>query len=287
MIVIKETETNYLLSIPITQKERAKKIMPRRWDPQQSVWVYPKTKKIYDELIAEFGEDNLQIMAQKPKENANPVASAHQQAENEQLKNELQEIKQSLQLMATSTKIKEEPKVQDLVDQIDVLNAQILLMTQQLDNKENEINELQKKNSESLEQATKLRLLLENQESQKQDFDVFIKERAKEATSNDPKFCKIIDQNKIGIDLLLDLNNKMFAELKQMLNTNEIDTSLSDLINQASDADFLTSEARDYAHIIRKERNKIVHDNAYSKTRDARIIMCLFAAALLWPNFPE
>jgi len=287
MIVIKETDTNYLLSIPITQKERAKKIVPRTWDPNRSVWVYPKTKKIYEDLIAEFGEDDIQIMVQQPKVNPIPQKSIPQQAENEQLKKDLQEIKQTIQQMATSVQSKEEPKVQELVDQIDVLNTQIVIMAQQMENKEAEIVELKKQNTESQEQATRLRQLLENQKTQTQDIEIFIKERAKEATSNDPKFCKIIDQNKIGLDLLLDINNKMSTELKQMLNCKDNEVSLSDLINQASDADYLSSEARDYAHTIRKERNKIVHDNAYPKTHYARILMCIFAAALLWPNFPE
>ena len=287
MIVIKETETNYLLSIPISQKERAKKIFPRTWNPEQAVWVYPKTRKIFDELIAEFGEDQVQILAQKPKEPSSSLLSVQLQAQNEQLKGEIRDIKQSLQLMAATGRAREESKVQDLVDQVDVLNDQILLMTQQMDNKDTEINELKKKLSESLDQATQLRKLLENKKADTRDIDTLIKERAKEATSNDPKFCKLIDQNNIGLDLLLDINNKMSSELKQMLNYPDDDISLSDLINQASDAEYLTSEAKDYAHIIRKERNKIVHDNAYGKTRVARILMCLFAAALLWPNFPE
>ena len=57
MIRIQETKNEYLLFIPAAQKERARGIQGRRWDPQRVCWVYPRNTRMYHSLIAEFGDD--------------------------------------------------------------------------------------------------------------------------------------------------------------------------------------------------------------------------------------
>ncbi len=56
-VSISETEDEYLLSINASQKDRAKGIPGYRWDPERVCWVYPRTARNYDALIAEFGDD--------------------------------------------------------------------------------------------------------------------------------------------------------------------------------------------------------------------------------------
>ena len=57
MIRIQETKTEYLLSIPPAQKERAKGIQGRIWDRQRRCWVYQRNTRMYHALVAEFGDD--------------------------------------------------------------------------------------------------------------------------------------------------------------------------------------------------------------------------------------
>ena len=57
MIRIEETEHEFLLYIPASQKERAKAIRPRDWDWRRVCWVYPRNSEIYRALKAEFGND--------------------------------------------------------------------------------------------------------------------------------------------------------------------------------------------------------------------------------------
>ena len=58
MIRLIETNNEYLLFIPAAQKERAKGIQGRRWDPQRVCWVYPRTNRVYHALVLEFGDDS-------------------------------------------------------------------------------------------------------------------------------------------------------------------------------------------------------------------------------------
>ena len=57
MIRIEETEHEFLLYIPASQKERAKAIRPREWDWKRVCWVYPRNSLVYCALRAEFGND--------------------------------------------------------------------------------------------------------------------------------------------------------------------------------------------------------------------------------------
>lgn len=56
-IEVTETEKDYEVKISPGEKERAKKIPGRRWDPQRTRWVYPKTSTCYRALKREFESD--------------------------------------------------------------------------------------------------------------------------------------------------------------------------------------------------------------------------------------
>lgn len=57
MIRVEATENEYLVYIPASQRERAKRIRPREWDSRRVCWVYPQDRDIYSALQAEFGND--------------------------------------------------------------------------------------------------------------------------------------------------------------------------------------------------------------------------------------
>ena len=56
-IEVTETDKDYAVKIAPGEKERAKKIPGRRWDPKRTRWVYPKTTACYRALKQEFGRD--------------------------------------------------------------------------------------------------------------------------------------------------------------------------------------------------------------------------------------
>ena len=65
-IEVTETDKDYEVKIAPGEKERAKKIPGRRWDPQRTRWVYPKTAACYRRLKREFERDAAKFNIRKP-----------------------------------------------------------------------------------------------------------------------------------------------------------------------------------------------------------------------------
>jgi hypothetical protein len=65
-VELRESDGEMLLFIHASQKERAKRIDGRRWDPGRCCWVYPKTANCYDAIIGEFGDDMTPCQVERP-----------------------------------------------------------------------------------------------------------------------------------------------------------------------------------------------------------------------------
>jgi hypothetical protein len=66
LIKLKQTDNHYILSIPDTLIERAKKINPCQWDSVNQVWKYPRNISTYDSLMNEFNKDIDEIKITPP-----------------------------------------------------------------------------------------------------------------------------------------------------------------------------------------------------------------------------
>lgn len=65
-IEVTETKEDYEVRIAPGEKERAKKIPGRRWDPERTRWIYPKTAACYRRLKREFERDAAKFEIRKP-----------------------------------------------------------------------------------------------------------------------------------------------------------------------------------------------------------------------------
>lgn len=65
-IEVTETAEDYEVKIAPGEKERAKKIPGRRWDPGRTRWVYPKTIRSYRALRKEFQRDAAVFELREP-----------------------------------------------------------------------------------------------------------------------------------------------------------------------------------------------------------------------------
>lgn len=71
-IELRQTQSEFLLYIHASQKERAKGIEGRRWDVSRKCWVYPKTSRVYDALISEFGDELCVMFPIENQQETNP-----------------------------------------------------------------------------------------------------------------------------------------------------------------------------------------------------------------------
>lgn len=322
LIDINETTTEYLVFVPYTQKERAKAIEGRQWDGQRKCWVYPKTKRVLNELIAEFGDDvpgfagrqhqtsrqsqhaamnsrdNGGATPRQPAVKATTTAVDDQLAsklearfaatmisENEGLRDELAKLQTQIERLAT-------PRSESETVQVARLKAELKTQQQETTKLREELFALRREKAEVEDKVTGLKLELERMERaqksvQYDEVHDFLKIMALEATGGDDKFRTIMNRYRIDRTLPINLVPEIVAELKTMLSDSTPNRDLYGLITEARDQDLLPPEAIKLAHLIRKQRNMIAHGEAYDKTISARVMLCLFAAALLWPEFPE
>jgi len=60
---LKRTQRNFVLYAPSALKRRAKSIPGCRWDRTERAWVYPRKRATFAQLLLEFGEDILRVLA--------------------------------------------------------------------------------------------------------------------------------------------------------------------------------------------------------------------------------
>jgi len=94
MIDIRETEKEFLLFVPAPQKDRARAIAGYRWNPNRRCWVYPKTPRVYDALLAEFREDLPEITVSRPAPDLDDVLPAG--GDHQRLAIEVQALREQL-----------------------------------------------------------------------------------------------------------------------------------------------------------------------------------------------
>jgi hypothetical protein len=263
MARLTEDQTHYLLYIHASQKERAKAINGRRWDPERLCWMYPKTPSVYREIIAEFGEELIENTATPASASISP----------KDFHEEINSLKDAVARISSATQSDSELKkllTQKEVEVIQIREA-LALANQRIQELEAENNYLQAQ----VKRGNQL------------DVNDLLKKIAVEATGSDSLFMRTIDPLPLDTTLPIQLSIQIDQQLKRAMKISDENANFADLISQARDAEILDKPLVDLCHLIRKQRNILVHETVHPKTVTARVILCLFAAALLWPNLPE
>jgi len=283
--ILRETKYSYELYIHPADKERAKAIEGRKWDWNKKCWVYPHSTHFYNAIMAEFGDEIIDKTTEPVKQEQIPPAGIRQLAkwdQTEELQKELQQIKETL------TAIAEEDEESDSLKAILASKDQEISTIKQKNEKLNkELVHTRKWLGEKASELERVSSLVDKEKAD-QDLDQSLFSLANEATGGDQKFSQLLsDLDQTDVQLVITIANQMASELRELLNISDSEDDLYTLINMAKEADLLSNEALHLAHLIRVHRNISVHGKAYGKTEKARFPLILFAAALLWPEFPE
>lgn len=283
MIWIRETKNEYLLYIPPAQKERARGIQGRKWDPQRRCWVYPRTVRMYNALVAEFGDDltpkssftSPEVYSQV----VSPISSRKKTEDQEaaELRKNVERIDQSLsellKFLNTDNKsadilMKQERDIQSLRAEFGKKDQENTELHRQIEHLQTENRRLSHKTSVSPD-----------------DRDEIVKEMALEVTGNDPVFGEAIKNFQIDGTLPLQIAKIIENHLKQLLNS---DGTFYELIQECDDAQLLDEDSVSLAHSIRKQRNMVAHSHGPvdPRIKTGRDLFCLFAASLLFPEIP-
>jgi len=275
-----QTDDEYLLFIHPAEKERAKVVSGYRWDPTRRCWVYPKLKRVHDALFAEFGDEldnSLQpddSMVEQLQRQVETVT-----AERDQLRTEAAQLRAAVaELSADGTVPQQElRRLREAVHQRDARLAQ----------QYQQVTVLQAQVKQQQAELEKLRTELDRL-GKDVSVETRIKYLALEATGNSAQFAELLDDIELDENALYKLYRWLERQLRAMLHTpGDSQANLNELIQQVTNSEALTRDAVDLAHIIRKQRNLVAHTEVDASTCQAHAIICLFAAALLWPELQQ
>ena len=180
MIRIEETKNEYLLFIPSAQKERARGIQGRKWDPQRVCWVYPRNVRIYHALVAEFGDDLTPESSFSPPQSL-PRQEKIEDQETIELRNNIERIDQTLSELLNFLDHADNERANILIKQerdIQSLRAESQRKDEEITGLNKQINQLQAEN----------RRLSETRESSNADREDVVRDMALEVTGDDQVF---------------------------------------------------------------------------------------------------
>ena len=219
-IRISETETKYLLFIPIYQKERAKGISGRTWDPEQKCWVYPRNIRMYKALIEEFADDLTASSSFTPPQSFDERETQKEEEQESELQKEIAQLRQTLSEMNATGETTE--SIRSLSEMLSTKEEETQSLKAESHKKDRENDEL-KKQIAQLQAETK-------KPSTGTETPLFIdsiKDIAVKATGDDPVFRGYFRTLDINEDLPIELGKWLEMQLKNTLNSSE---NLFDLI---------------------------------------------------------
>jgi hypothetical protein len=303
MIEIRETATELLLYIPASQKERARAIEGRRWEPERRCWVYPKTRRMYDALIGEFGDDVVpgsvppapSVSPGEPRGEGNGGEQRWLDL-NESLQSQLQDLRDALDLLRQPGHGPASAAASDLYSTLVTKESEIAGLRARLREQENHVAEARVEAArlrEQLDQEHQENTVLRNELVRQQEstmsngrhFTAMIRGLAVETSGNDEWFQQIITDVRLTRDFAMLMVPRLEHALRDVLGIDDEDrVSLFEMISQARDGQLLTEDAIDMAHLLRKQGNILKHGKPEPRTIPARGLLSLYAAAILWPE---
>ncbi len=261
-VEIREQGDEYLLFVPIALKERAKAIEGRRWDPERRCWVYNRTKRNYDALIAEFADEAVTVdISLPPRPVGLPQASP--QARDE---------------VGQAVSVGPQPAIA-LAQERELLALRVAL-------------EAERRRSETLEKRVdELSRQFEEDKSRavRAAGPAWLRQVVTAANAGDETFAQIAGGLRVDERAPVEVTKHLESKLATLLGfTSQAPRpSLNELIAQARDAQIISAEAYHLAQMIRTHRNMLMHQKTDRRTRMARVVLVISAAALLWPHLPE
>lgn len=306
VVRLEESDSELLLFVPFVDRERAKKVDGRRWDPQRKCWVYPKSPRTFDALVGEFGDELMAINVPRPSQLGTVAVQATMEprseslnASNVELTNELSALRETMALLHSSVTASDQSKEGRLqkvliererelaqargelaaaAKEIHRLNATVYASQRDMEQLRRERDDYRVKASRATVPASSA-----NRAASVVVDSLFpaLKTLAKQTATTSNSFRLFLDNHVIGDTSPLELGKFLEGDLRSRIGVYER-TTLHDLIKQAEDAELISDEGVGFAHLIRRQRNQLAHDSAARATFPMRAVLSVSAAALFW-----
>lgn len=306
MIRLTQTASELLLYVPSSEKERAKAIPGRRWNSDRKCWAYPKTRVVYEAIIAEFGKElppreataqseRHDVPAQHP-----PMSSALYPPvrEAEILQTELLRIRQALDEMrdadATSRETQVaalEAKISERERELSELRQALSVLQDQLRQSDMDLAEMRRQLSQAQDEQKDLRQELERavaatKMSSKQ-FVTYSKNLALTLVARDPQFARLCKELNSPRTFPVAVRKELEVALRRKLDISGSAVDLRQLLDEARERQMFSQTERNLAYLLRSEGNAAAHEHADADSVWPRCLMVMYAIALLWPALAD
>lgn len=299
MYKLEDDGTELLLTVPYAERERAKGIPGRKWDPDRKAWIYPRSKAVYDAIIAEFGTELERVsrpaFGKKPPEAAaTPGRTGRHEPElHEQIKELQRTLKAVHQGGATGAAamveaLKDQLKArekseQSTLEENRVLHRKVAELESRVAVTEAELERAQYRAARDGEELIRLRAA-QSTKGKENPEAAFKQQLIQVVTGTAPgahELSGLISRRGFHDQLPVEIGGLLETTLRSRLKVRDR-SSLFDLIDTARDAELLTDEGYHMATTVRVERNKVAHDNVAAVTYRARALLVLAAATLFY-----
>jgi len=300
MIALKQTNKEYLLFVPPLQKDRARAIAGYRWNPNRRCWVYPKTLRVYDALIAEFREELPDADLPPPafEADADTLAAEHARLveENRALRIELAASYaggsgdghvngHTNGVHGTVTRRKAEPREMVLLAARDAEIAALRLSLGQAEGRAIALADETATLKGQIEQAQAApgpRPAPPADEHQK--FIAFFRALALEAAGWERNFKEVLQSLNAPATFPRPAAAAVEALLRARLKLDDPAADFTALLGLAKLADLISPAGADLAAVVHHLATIDAERDATPGTVWARALLALYATALLWPE---
>ena len=282
MTDIFESETHYFLSILPSEKTRASNITPRTWNAESKRWVYQRNAKMYDSLMAEFGDELTEIKITRPPSVNDSVKTNNNIQDISKITEKLEIIDKKL---SESNNASPDLTTQLIETKQEVIEykRQIINLKKQLSDANEKIDTYEKQYQAIVHESQEHKSSAELSNSEDYIIQLIIQMAAIIPKNNSVFFKNLLHNQKINYELVKNMEIELKNILKKKLNIDDNSDITHDLIRMARDKGVINEYACDYAHTVRKQRNFLSHETVDGKDEErGRIIYTLFAFALMW-----
>ena len=292
-VFLEETEIEYLLYIHYKRKNLAYKIPDRHFDGVRLCWVYPKTVRHYNALVRVFG-DELERRPDPPSSTAVDYRTLS--------KNERALAKGVGDLRAViETRARKDVAAEHVIFRLEKTEGDLKKALERINDQAMELDQALLRNTKLREAVGRLEAEKafaqsstggpRSTQSDTHDDWELLKTHALAATGNDPVFGELLKSTFLDGRFPLVIAEKLAFELRKLVGEPFETAELFDLVKEADRRKLLSGAAMNCAHLIRIQRNLIAHPGEEGaideRALKGRIALCLFAAAIVWPELPE
>jgi uncharacterized protein YukE len=264
---LEATEDELLLYTHISHRERAKRLVGGRWDPEEKCWRYPRTASHYDAIQELFRGELMPCSVPRPADTSGPDPNA---------------LREQVERLA-ARQCELEAELQTLRQERDDLRAALTRQTQQTD-------QLQQASAQMQAEVQRL-----TAELAARTLEAQCRELAHELAPQDSAFVSAIQGDPLDQYTALEMSKLLETRLTTLLEPEE-PLDLAKLIDQASKG-HLDRQGAQLAHTVRVLRNRVAHSDRAPAERPARsgptarpdrarAVIALLATALVCSQLP-